>query len=271
MKTAPPMRSPPELGMILDSACPRSCGARHEGRYAKNPTLDGLGVADLPGLHGAEPRKEFIQLDLRDPHVVEEILREGCRMIRYLDQPGQDRVGIDCEHAGDGTNAQPFRQGAHRPYQPLGHHTLAMQRRAVGFLEVAATAGAMQLAPGTAVGVTVGAAIAEPHPALIRTGRIRAEMLRGLHLARPSPRGDSAGWRATGRLGGVCVGLRTGGTGGLTGETRKRLRVAGALARWRQRLGWPLIPSGTLVWPGIMQHDAEPEESQAYQLVEKEV
>ena len=71
-------------------------------------------------------------------------------------------------------------------------------------------------------------------------------------------------------LGFVLVGLRTGGTGGLAGETRKRLRVAGALARWRQRLGWPLIPSGTLVWPGIMQHDAEPEESQERQLVEKE-
>src|SRR2546423_5537398 len=128
----------------------------------------------------------------------------------------------------------------------------------------------MQLAPGAAAGMTVSAEIAEPHPALIRTGRRRAEMLRGLHLARPSPRGDSAGWRAPGRLGGVCVGLLTGGTVGRAGETRKRLRVAGALARWRQRLGWPLIPSGTLLWPGIMQHDAEPEESQEHQLVEKE-
>ena len=72
-------------------------------------------------------------------------------------------------------------------------------------------------------------------------------------------------------MGDVCVGLRTGGTGGLAGETRKRLRVAGVLARWRQRFGWPLIPSGTLVWPGIMQHDAEPEESQEHHLIEKEV
>src|SRR4030095_739937 len=128
----------------------------------------------------------------------------------------------------------------------------------------------MQLAPGATVGVTVGAEMAEPHPALIRTVRIWAEMLRGIHLARPSPRGYDAGWRATGRLGAVRVGLLTGGTGGLAGEARKWLRVAGALARRRQRLGWPLIPSGTLVWPGIMQHDAEPEESQERQLVEKE-
>jgi hypothetical protein len=42
-------------------------------------------------------------------------------------------------------------------------------------------------------------------------------------------------------------------------------------AQRRQRFGWLLIPSGTLVWPGIMQHDAEPEESQDHELVEKEM
>jgi hypothetical protein len=141
----------------------------------------------------------------------------------------------------------------------------------MGFLAIAITARAMQLAPGAAVGVTVGTDIAEPSPAPIGTVRMGTAMLRGLHLARPSPRGHDAGWRATGRLGCGRVSLLTGGTGGLAGEARKRLWVAGALARWRQRLGWPLIPSGTLVWPGIMQHDAEPEESQEHQLVEKEV
>jgi hypothetical protein len=57
----------------------------------------------------------------------------------------------------------------------------------------------------------------------------------------------------------------------LAGAARKRLGGAGTLARWRQRFGWLLIPSGTLVWPGIMQHDAEPEEPQDHELVEKEV
>src|SRR6266581_8534769 len=99
---------------------------------------------------------------------------------------------------------------------------------------------------------------------------MRAEMSRGIHLTRAAARGHHARWRATGLLGSVLVGLLTGGTGGLTGEARKRLRVAGALARRRQRLGWPLIPYGTLVWPGIMQHNAEPQESQQHQLVEKQ-
>src|SRR3989442_1332051 len=133
-----------------------------------------------------------------------------------------------------------------------------------GLLEIAPAAGAIQLAPRATAGMTVGTDIAQPHPAPRGTGGMRAEVPRGVHLARAATRGDLAGWRTTGRLGDGLVGLRTGGTGGRAGEARKRLRVAGALARWRQRLGWPLIPSGTLVWPGIIQHDAEPEEPQEH-------
>ena len=66
MKTAPPMRSPPELGMIRDSACPPSCGARHEGGYAKIPVID----ATLKGpdavfalLHTYWQRLEITQAD----------------------------------------------------------------------------------------------------------------------------------------------------------------------------------------------------------------
>ena len=69
----------------------------------------------------------------------------------------------------------------------------------------------------------------------------------------------------------VRASLLTGGTGGLAGEARKWLRAARALARRWQRLGWPLIPSGALMWPGIVQHDTEPQESQQHQLIEKQV
>src|SRR5882762_4501862 len=146
-----------------------------------------------------------------------------------------------------------------------------MQWGAVGLLEIAPAARTMQLAPQSTAGMSVGRDIAQAEPATIRTGGTGTEMVGGVDLARPSSRGSHAGWRATGRLGAVLVGLLTGGTGGRAGEARKRLRVAGALARRRQRLGWHLIPYGTLVWPGIMQHDAEPEKPQEHQLVEKEV
>jgi hypothetical protein len=108
----------------------------------------------------------------------------------------------------------------------------------MGLLAGAATAGALPRAPGATVGGTVGAELAEPHPALIRPVRRWADRLRGLPRARPSPRGYEAGWRATGRLGGVRVRLLPGGPGGLAGEARKRLGVAGALAPWPDGLGW---------------------------------
>src|SRR2546426_7408959 len=133
-----------------------------------------------------------------------------------------------------------------------------------GLLERAITARALQLPPGATTGMPIGTDIAEPDPAPIGTVRMRAEMPRGVHVARPSPRRHDTGWRATGWLGYGLVGLLTGGTEGLAGEARKRLRVAGTLARRRQRFGWLLIPSGTRVWPGIMQHDAEPEEPQEH-------
>src|SRR6266436_2817668 len=52
-----------------------------------------------------------------------------------------------------------------------------------GLLEVAATAGAMPLAPGAAVGVSVGTDIAQPAPAPIGTVRVRAAVHRGVDLA----------------------------------------------------------------------------------------
>src|SRR5437867_963060 len=192
-------------------------------------------------------------------------------MLRNVNQPGQDGTRAHLKHPSHRADAQPFGQGAHGPHQHVERDTLAMQRRAVGFLEIATTAGAMQLAPGATVGVTIGTDIAEPDPAPIVAGGMGAEVPRRVHLARAAARGHDTGWRAPGRLGSVLVGLLTGGTGGRGGEAREWLRVAGALARRRQRLGWPLLSSGTLIWPGIMQHDAEPEESQEHQLVEKEV
>src|SRR3989442_11816503 len=144
-----------------------------------------------------------------------------------------------------------------------------MQWCAVGLLEIAPAARAMQLAPQSTAGMTVGRDIAQAEPAAIRTGGTGTEMVGGVDLARPSSRGSHAGWRATGRLGSVLVGLLTGGTRGLAGEARKQLRVAGALARRRQRLGWALIPSPKLALAGIMQHDAEPKEAQQHPMVEK--
>src|SRR6266478_4475867 len=117
----------------------------------------------------------------------------------------------------------------------------------------------------------IGAEIAEPHPALIGTVRMRAEMPRGLHLARPSPRGDDAGWRAPGRLGCGRVGLLTGGTRGLAGEARKGWGLTVALGQWAWGLRYRRTHGGGVAGPRPMEHDAQPHQGDQHQLIEKEI
>ena len=108
--------------------------AAHTQYGERESRVDSLRLADLAGLHGAEQGKEFVELHLRDAHVVEEILREGCRMLRDLDQPRQNGIGIDLEDPGDGADAQAFRQRAHRPPQLVGRDAFAMATACRGSL-----------------------------------------------------------------------------------------------------------------------------------------
>jgi hypothetical protein len=108
----------------------------HPVRRARQ-ARDGLRLADRAGLHRAEQRKEFIQLDLRDPPSVQEIPGKRRGMVCDFHQPGQHGIGVDLEYPGQGADAQAFREGADHPYQQVGGHPLAMPRCAVRLLEIA--------------------------------------------------------------------------------------------------------------------------------------
>src|SRR2546429_5343978 len=114
----------------------------------------------------------------------------------------------------------------------------------VGTVEVAATAGAMQLSPGATAGMTVGTNIAQPEPAAIATGGIGTEMARGVHLAAASARGDDGRWWGAGGLRARRGGVLTRVAMGLVGEARKGLRGTGGLAGGGERLGDPLDVCG---------------------------
>src|SRR2546426_373012 len=91
--------------------------------------------------------------------------------------------------------------GSIAPHTQCGERDrLAMPRRPVGLEEITTTARAMQLAPWSTVGRPIGTEIAQPHPALIGTGGLRAAMRRRVHLARAATRGDDTGWGGAGRL-----------------------------------------------------------------------
>ena len=71
------------------------------------------------------------------------------------------------------------------------------------------TGNAQQLPPGASIGMAIGAEIPPTHPAPIRTGRIRAELVRGVDLTAASARHDEArkprqNWRGLRRGGGAA-------------------------------------------------------------------
>ena len=69
-----------------------------------------------------------------------------------------------------------------------------MQGRPVGFEEVATADEAVPLPPGAPARMTVGAEIAEPHPAPILTEGIGTELGGGVYLASTSTRGGNRQW-----------------------------------------------------------------------------
>src|SRR5262245_66423537 len=116
-------------------------------------------------------------------------------MLGDLDQPGEDRVGIDRKHAGDRANAKVFRQRPDGPYQLVRGDTFPMQWCAMRLKKIPVTGAARELAPGTATRMTVGRDMAQPAPAPIATIGIGTEMMRGVDVtAATSGRSRRRGW-----------------------------------------------------------------------------
>src|SRR5262245_22853923 len=95
------------------------------------------------------------------------------------------------------------------------------------------TRGALELAPGTAMGMAIGAQIAQSQPAAIATAPMGAKVLRGVHGARPAVRrGHRLGWGRRRHVGLGSLMLAQGALRPL-GQAGKRLGCLGARAsRW---------------------------------------
>ena len=146
-------------------------------------------------------------------------------------------IGVDRKHPGHGTDAQARRQRAHRSPQLVERDAFAMQRRAVGLLEIALARRAGALPPGATTRMPVGTQVPQAQPTSIGTAGMRTEVLRGVDLTRaPMGRGHRIG-RPRGRWwrqGGIVF---TGSTAGLVGETCQRLELLGTLTPRLDGLG----------------------------------
>src|SRR5215472_4420042 len=233
--------------------------------------FNGLGRADLAGLHRAEERKHLIELHLVDADVVQEVLHEGPQLLGRLHQPLQHRVGVHLEHPRRASDTQAFGQAADDPYDEVRRGPLAVKDGAEGLQEVAATGDAEQLAPGTATGMAVGTEIAPAHPAPIGTVGVGAEMRGGVDLAPAPPRGDDArGWSCGGwRLG---VGrVLTGVAVRFVGEAHKRGGLTAALGPWGGGLRCWRAHGSVGAGPRPLEHEAQPHQGDEYRLVKKEM
>jgi len=124
-------------------------------------------------------------------------------------------------------------------HDQLRRRLFAMEDRAVRLQKVAVAPEAVQLPPGTATGMTVGAQIAQPQPPPVVTARMRTKVLRGVNDAwAPVGRGHGVGRRSRGRLSLRSVVL-TQDTMGFLCQPLKRFRLVGAGA-----LGWNRLRLG---------------------------
>jgi hypothetical protein len=96
-----------------------------------------------------------------------------------------------------------------------------MEDRAMGLQKVAAIAAAMELPPGAAAGMAIGADVAQTGPAAIATIRGGTEMVRGVDLTAAPPEEDELGWRSAGRLSAQVAVLLTDLAMGLVGQSGK--------------------------------------------------
>jgi hypothetical protein len=149
-------------------------------------------------------------------------------VLRRLDQSGEHRVRVNLKDARHGTDAKAFGES---PHQHVGIDLLAVKRGAVRLEEITAAAQTHELSPATSSGMTVGAAITEADPAVIRTSSMRAKMAGGIDLAVMASGQDHTRWRRAGYLRLRLDLLLTRLTIGLTSEACKWL----GFTRWSGR------------------------------------
>jgi hypothetical protein len=206
--------------------------------------LDGFGRADFMVLDRAEQGKEFIELHLPDPHVVQDVSGEGLQLLRCFDQPLQHGIWVHLKHPRRALDTQAFGQARDDAHDEIDGGALAVKDCAEGLEKIAPTGDAQQLPPGAPVGMAVSADIAPANLATIGTVWVGAEMREGIHLAEAPPCGHDAGWRGAGYLWTEVAGMRTGGA------MRLFVRpVRGLRSRLRFGTGvWALVSAGT--WRG---------------------
>src|SRR5215813_10012434 len=200
---------------------------------------------------------------------MQKIHGKGVELLRGLDQPAQDGIGINLEHPRCASDAQPLGQTRDDTHDELHRGTLAVTERAMGFRERALAGDALQLAPGLAAGMTIRADVAAAEPAMVGTIWLGTEV--GARIDRPSATSgerDYGRWRA-GRLASCLGPLRTGLAERFVEEPREGLRLFGAFTPGLVGLEGPVRCGPGMVGRPEMDHEENQHESNQQELVKQ--
>src|SRR5262249_44052925 len=147
----------------------------------------------------------------------------------------------------------------------------AMKDRAVGFVEVSVAGDTLQLPPGTASGMPIGAEVAASEPAMVGTIRGRTEVRLGVDSPLASAGEADEGRGYVRRFGACCGPLFTGVTKQIMDESSKGYGGWRALAAERGRPAGCLGYGPGSVGPPHVHHEADQHESNQEKLVKQQV
>src|SRR5215510_11815550 len=119
---------------------------------------------------------------------MQKIRGKGVELLRGLDPPAQDSIGIDLEHPRRAADTQPLGQTRDHAHDELHRGALAVKDRAMRLREIALARDTLQLPPGLASGMPVRADVAAAEPAAVRTIRSGTEVRCGVNRASASSR-----------------------------------------------------------------------------------
>src|SRR5262245_36289755 len=97
-------------------------------------------------------------------------------------------------HHYRGANTETFSQTGQDANDELDRRLFCVEKRVMGLQKVAVARSAMELAPGTTTGMTVGAQIAQTEPPPVITTGMRTKVQRGVNLTGAPVRRGHGGW-----------------------------------------------------------------------------
>jgi hypothetical protein len=99
-------------------------------------------------------------LPLLQVKITQERGGKSAQLLGRLDQPVQDRLGVDLKDPRRGTDTQALGQARQDAHDELDRGLFTMEERTMRLKEVAFASGTVELSPRTTTGMAIGAQVA---------------------------------------------------------------------------------------------------------------